>query len=162
MTRVVIFCLFLCGLVLVMNMSSYSDVKVNNSYFDFEKAKNAHFQHKADLLELAKIHKNAVSPKVSLDEGAVVVKTIIPLDTPQLQRAHKLYKQCISCHGKAGEGKKANKAPQIGGQMNWYITKQLSDMKAKLRINKNMATIMKKLSAEDIDDLAAYISKLPW
>ncbi|TGD48299.1 c-type cytochrome [Halobacteriovorax sp. Y22] len=87
---------------------------------------------------------------------------MIPLDTPQLERADKLYKQCIACHAKDGSGKAANKAPRIGGQMEWYIEKQLLDMKNGVRVNQQMLTIVKKLSPEDIADLAAYLSKIPW
>jgi len=162
MTRLVIFCLFLSGLALVMNLSSYNDIKVDNKRFDFKTAKAAHEKHLVELEELKKMHHEATTPKVVSDDVVIEVKPVIPLDTPQLVRADKLYKQCISCHGKTGEGKKANKAPKIGGQMGWYVEKQLSDMKAKVRINKNMASIVAKLSEEDIKDLSVYISKLPW
>lgn len=162
MARLVIFCLFLGGLALVMNFSSYNNVKVDNTYFDLAKKEAEHKKHLAELVELEKMHKEATTPKVITEEVASGPKTIIPLDTPQLERAHVLYKQCIACHGKAGEGKKANKAPKIGGQMGWYVKKQLADMKAKIRVNKNMASIVAKLSDEDIEDLSVYIAKLPW
>ena len=162
MTRLVIFCLFLGGLTLVMNLSSYNDVKIDNKRFDIKKAQEGHALHVKELKELAKMHLEATTPKVISDDVEIVEKTIIPLDTPQLVRPNKLYKQCISCHGKSGEGKKANKAPKIGGQMDWYVEKQLSDMKSKIRVNKNMATVVSKLSVEDIKDLSVFISKLPW
>jgi cytochrome c553 len=162
MSRVVVFCLFLGALAYVMNLSHYSDVKVNNAKFSFDEAKKKHEEHLKEVEELTKIHKEATAVKVISDDIIVEEKPLVVLDTPQLVRADKLYKQCISCHGKAGEGKKAQKAPKIGGQMQWYISKQLLDMKSGVRVNATMTSIVKKLSPEDIADLSAYVAKLPW
>ncbi len=72
-----------------------------------------------------------------------------------------LYKQCISCHGDKGDGNPAMKAPRISGQYDWYVLKQLQDMKgAKIRKNETMNPFLAKLSEQDMKDLAAYISKL--
>ncbi len=161
MYRLVLFSLTLVGLVLVMNLSGYQSVEVNNAKFDLKKAEAAHVAHLKEVAELAKKHAEVTAPPVMTDE-VIEEKTIIPLDTPQLVRADKLYKQCIACHGKDASGKAANKAPRIGGQMDWYIEKQLTDMKAGVRVNQQMLTIVKKLSPEDIADLAAYLSKIPW
>jgi len=162
MTRLVIFYLFLSGLAIVMNFSSYNDIKLDSDRFNMETAEKAHEAHVAELVELAKIHKEATTPKVISDDLIVEEKPLVELVTPSLVRADKLYKQCIACHGKGGEGKSANKAPGIGGQMDWYISKQLTDMREGVRVNQNMLSIVRKLSDEDIADLAAYVSKLPW
>lgn len=161
MYRLVMFALMLVGLVLVMNLSSYQSVEVNNAKYDFKKAQDAHVAHVKEVAELAKIHAEVTAPPAMTDE-VIEEKTIIPLDTPQLVRADKLYKQCIACHAKDASGKVANKAPRIGGQHEWYITKQLTDMKSGARVNQQMLTIVKKLTPEDIADLAAYLSKIPW
>jgi cytochrome c553 len=71
-----------------------------------------------------------------------------------------LYKQCILCHGEKGEGNLAQKAPMLSGQYDWYIIKQLEDTKAGRRKNPVMMSYVSKLSADDIKELAAYISKL--
>lgn len=72
-----------------------------------------------------------------------------------------LYKQCIMCHGERGEGNPAQKAPRISSQYDWYVLKQLQDMKAgKVRKNPVMSTYLAKLSEQDMQDLASYISKL--
>lgn len=72
-----------------------------------------------------------------------------------------LYKQCISCHGDKGDGNPAMKAPRISGQYDWYVLKQLQDMKGgKIRKNPTMNPFLAKLSEQDMKDLAAYISKL--
>lgn len=161
MTRLVIFCVFLSGLAIVMNFKSYKDIPLNSEKFDIDKATTNFEEHKKTLVELAHIHMEAITPKVASDE-VFEEKSLVELSTPSLVRADKLYKQCIACHGKGGEGKSANKAPMIGGQMDWYVVKQLTDMREGLRINQNMLSIVKKLSDEDISDLANYISKLPW
>jgi len=72
-----------------------------------------------------------------------------------------LYKQCITCHGDKGDGNPAMKAPRLSGQYDWYVLKQLQDMKAgKTRKNAAMNPFLAKLSEQDMKDLAAYISKL--
>jgi cytochrome c553 len=71
-----------------------------------------------------------------------------------------LYKQCILCHGEKGDGNPAQKAPRISGQYDWYIVKQLEDIKAGKRKNPIMNPFLSKLTPENFKDLAAYISKL--
>jgi cytochrome c553 len=71
-----------------------------------------------------------------------------------------LYKQCILCHGDKGDGNPAQKAPRISGQYDWYIIKQLEDIKAGKRKNPIMNPFLSKLTPQDFKDLAAYISKL--
>lgn len=76
----------------------------------------------------------------------------------------KLYKKCISCHGKDGYGKKSQKAPSIAGQYDWYIEDQIKQIRDKKRTNKNtkkMYPFVKKLKDADIKALAEYISKMP-
>lgn len=78
-----------------------------------------------------------------------------------LKKGEELYKQCIICHGEKGEGNVAQKAPKLSGQYDWYVSKQLEDMKAlKVRKNAVMTPFLNKLSSEDMKDLALYISKL--
>lgn len=162
MTRLVVFCLFLVGLAAIMNLSDYSTIKVDNSRFDYDKRKAEHEAHVKEKLELEKQYAEAIKPKIISDDVVIEIKPLVELTSPQLERGHALYKQCIACHGVDGSGKSANKAPKIGGQMTWYLEKQLKDMKDLIRINKNMAPIVKKLSYEDIKDVAVYTSKLPW
>ena len=78
-----------------------------------------------------------------------------------MARGGELYKQCIACHGDKGDGNPAQKAPRLSGQHDWYILKQLQDMKAGVtRKNPVMTPFLSKLSEQDMKDLAAYISKL--
>ena len=72
-----------------------------------------------------------------------------------------LYKQCIACHGDKGQGNPDQKAPRIAGQHDWYIAKQIQDIKAGVtRKNPVMIPFVSKLTEQDMKDLAAYISKL--
>jgi cytochrome c553 len=74
----------------------------------------------------------------------------------------KLYKKCISCHGKKGMGKKSQKAPMIAGQYAWYIETQVKAIRDKKRVSKNtkkMYPFVKKLTDDQIKELAGYISK---
>ena len=72
-----------------------------------------------------------------------------------------LFKQCIACHGNKGEGNPAQKAPRIAGQYDWYILKQIQDIKAGVaRKNPVMIPFVSKLSEQDMKDLASHISKL--
>ena len=75
-----------------------------------------------------------------------------------------LYQKCIACHGADGFGKKSQQAPMIAGQYSWYVTKQVKDIKNKVRENSNtnkMLPFVKNLSDQEIENLAAYIELLP-
>lgn len=74
-----------------------------------------------------------------------------------------LFKKCVSCHGKDGYGNKAQKAPLIAGQYDWYVKAQVMHIRDGERANKNskkMYPFVKKLSDNEIEDLAAYISTM--
>jgi cytochrome c553 len=77
-----------------------------------------------------------------------------------VEKGASLYKKCIVCHGKNGEGKRSQKAPKIGGQYDWYLFQQLKDIKSMVRKNDVMMPYVKKLSDQDFKDLSAYISLL--
>ena len=71
-----------------------------------------------------------------------------------------LYATCIQCHGDNGEGNPAQKGPKISGQHDWYIIKQVTEIKSGVRKNPEMLPFALKLSEQDIKDLAAYIVTL--
>lgn len=158
MTRLIVFLSVLTGFVLALVLYSYKSLPVSNEKFNL-KAAEEKFHTKEALVH------SLLAPKEKVEEVEVEVKEYAPvvdLNTPQLVAGHKLYTQCISCHGKGGEGKASQKAPFIGGQFDWYIEKQLVDMKAGVRSNPVMNAVLKGLSPQDMKDLAAYVSKLPW
>lgn len=160
MGRLVFFILTLAGLAAVYSLRTYQDIEVDNKRFDFEKAKESHAAKVKQIAELEEMRKALYAPKITVMETEEE-KPLVVLDTPELERGAELYKKCIVCHGKRGEGKKAQNAPAIGGQYDWYVVTQLNNMKNKTRINKIMDPYINKLEAKEFSDLAAYISKLP-
>jgi len=165
MTRIVAFGAFLLGLVLVLNLRNHhtehamhgeSGESKKIERFDFEKTKQEHEKQMAE-------HARLTAPAQEVAEVEVkVAGPLVELTTPELQRGSELYKKCIACHGSDGNGKKAQNAPRIGGQHDWYITLQLNNMKNKVRINKVMDPFVSRLSDQDMKDLGTYISKIPW
>ena len=69
-----------------------------------------------------------------------------------------LAKKCAACHGKEGEGKKDN--PKIAGMDESAFIQAMADYKSGAKENKAMNGAAKKLSDEDIANLAAYYSSL--
>ncbi|NOT77926.1 MAG: cytochrome c [Bacteriovoracaceae bacterium] len=70
-----------------------------------------------------------------------------------------LFASCISCHGDLGMGSASLKAPKLAGQHDWYIIKQLTEIKSGVRKISDSSPY-KGLSDQDIKDLAAYIVTL--
>ena len=72
---------------------------------------------------------------------------------------------CVNCHGQKGKGKDPNNHvfPIIGGQHKEYLAKQLRDFRAASRTNdpaNMMMDIAKKLSEDEIEAVASYLSSL--
>jgi cytochrome c553 len=64
---------------------------------------------------------------------------------------------CAACHGP--DGNSINPEwPRLAGQEPSYILKQLHDFQAGRRSNELMSPMAKPLSAQDMEDLAAYFS----
>ncbi len=90
-----------------------------------------------------------------------------PLETPlsadQITAAKKLYKKkCRACHGK-GALKPLKNYPVIAGQNKAYIIAQVNDVKNKIRKNgkiKSMYPMVKKLTDDQIELLASYLSQI--
>ncbi len=69
---------------------------------------------------------------------------------------------CVTCHGKVGEGK-GNLFPRIGGQHLDYLAKTLRDFRSGERTSDRsgmMAPLAKKMTDEQIDAVAEYLSGL--
>lgn len=160
MTRVMMFIVAATLILGVIGLGSYTKIPVNNERFSYEAQKEKH-EAKVALHEELEEKLNA-EPAEEVEEEVVEEGPVVVLDTPQLEKGHALYQKCISCHGKKGEGKKAQKAPRLGGQMAWYITSSLKAMKDGTRPNKVMNPYLKKLEEQDFIDLGVYISKMPW
>lgn len=158
MARLIYFLIFIGGLVFVMNISNYDKAEVTNNKFDFEKTAEANKKKAEEIAKLME-HKEEKEEKV---EVKVAAGPLVELSTPELQNGNDLYKKCVVCHGKRGEGKASQKAPSIGGQHAWYLNTQITNMQKGIRVNKIMNPYIAKLSAQDISDLSEYISKLPY
>ena len=97
---------------------------------------------------------------------------------PDHLKGRKLFrkKACATCHGKRGMGKaklkegklklKITAGPRIAGLNEKYILEQLLAIQGKdkkkvrkTKFTKSMRTRIKKLSKEDFQNLAAYVSK---
>ena len=86
-----------------------------------------------------------------------------PLSDEQVAAAKKLYKKkCRTCHGK-GALKPLKGYPVLAGQNRAYIAAQVKDVRDKIRKNgkiKIMYPMVKKLTDDQIDLLASYLSQI--
>jgi cytochrome c553 len=67
--------------------------------------------------------------------------------------------QCQACHGLDGVGKMLD-VPNIGGESDFYLGKQLRAFRSGERQHEQMSIVASGLSDEDIDDLAAYYASI--
>ncbi len=67
--------------------------------------------------------------------------------------------KCAVCHGLDGLAKIAE-APNLAGQNENYLIKQLEAFKDGERNNEMMSIVIKDLTQSDIEDLAAYYSAI--
>jgi cytochrome c553 len=67
-------------------------------------------------------------------------------------------KRCAACHGADGKGRKDN--PPLAGMDPEKFTKAMAEYKEGARDHKMMTALAKKLSDEDIANLAAYYASL--
>jgi len=75
------------------------------------------------------------------------------------QRGKKLSNTCAACHGEKGIS--PNPVwPNLAGQKQQYLFLQLKAFKSGERKNELMSPLMKDLSEQDMQDLAAYYSQL--
>jgi cytochrome c553 len=83
---------------------------------------------------------------------------------PNIENGKKLFRNCALCHSPEGWGNPSGRFPQIAGQHQKVIIKQLADIRAKNRDNPTMypfarSTYLKGPQA--MADIAAYVSRLP-
>ena len=75
----------------------------------------------------------------------------------------KVMAKCQSCHGKDGLGRAmpvGGEAPNIAGQKYDYLVHSLMAYKAGERKSSTMSLVVKKLSDEDIANVAAYYAAI--
>ena len=71
-----------------------------------------------------------------------------------------LSQKCVMCHGASGEGNPSMKAPKISGMAVGDFTKAIKEYKDGTRSGMMMQMSVKKLSEQDVADLAEYYSSL--
>jgi cytochrome c553 len=113
-----------------------------------------------------------LSPDDMADLGAFfdsLKNTGLEADPSYWQAGEKLYRggdaaraipACMACHGPTGAGNEPAKFPALRGQQSVYVSKQLNDYASGARTtgpNGIMETIAKRLSPEDIRNVASYI-----
>ncbi len=82
-----------------------------------------------------------------------------PHDAESVARGTKVATQCTACH--ITQGSNDTSFPNLAGQINAAIYKQLADFKAGHRTNAIMQPIATMLDEQTMHDLAAYYSSLP-
>src|ERR1700734_138606 len=100
------------------------------------------------------------------------VNTGLEADPSYWQAGEKLYRggdkdrgipACMACHGPTGAGNEPGKFPALRGQHSEYIVKQLNDYVSGARPpgpGGIMPVIAKRLSPEDMRDIASYVQGL--
>jgi cytochrome c553 len=98
-----------------------------------------------------------------------LTNTGLEADPSYWQAGEKLYRggdtaraipACMACHGPTGRGNEPAKFPALRGQQSVYVVKQLNDYASGARTtgpNGIMQTIAKRLSPEDMRNLASYL-----
>ena len=84
--------------------------------------------------------------------------------TPNHEHGMEVFEVCTACHMTEGWGSEDGTFPQLAGQHQKVIIKQLADIRAKNRDNPTMypfALPQEIGGAQSIADVAEYISKLP-
>jgi cytochrome c553 len=114
----------------------------------------------------------ALSPDDYADLGAYfdsLTNTGLESDPSYWQAGEKLFRggdqsrgipACMACHGPTGAGNEPAKFPALRGQHSVYVVKQLNDYASAARTtgpNGVMQTIAKRLSPDDMRNLAAYV-----
>src|SRR6202521_2436869 len=113
-----------------------------------------------------------LTPNDMADLGAYfdsLTNTGLEADPSFWQAGEKLYRggdqaravpACMACHGPTGRGNEPAKFPALRGQQSVYVMKQLNDYPWGARTpgpNGVMPTISKRLSPDDIRNLASYL-----
>ena len=114
----------------------------------------------------------SLSPDDMADIGAYfnsLPNTGLEADPSFWQAGEKLYRggdagrqipACMACHGPTGRGNDPAKFPALRGQQSGYVVKQLNDYASGTRNtgpNGVMQTVAKRLTPDDIRNLASYI-----
>jgi len=95
--------------------------------------------------------------------NAMNVEKIDALDlVGDAQNGELAYQQCSACHLPSGSGQPDGTFPQLAGQHETVLIKQIADIRAGRRDNPVMHPFsMKLIDAQEMADVAAYLQGLP-
>lgn len=100
-----------------------------------------------------------ISPIPGPSNVIVTAQMMHPADSLSIGRGATLAMQCTMCHGIRGMSRADS--PNLAGQFDAAIYKQLRDFKSGHRKSVTMQPLMANLSDQDMRDLAAYYTYLP-
>jgi cytochrome c553 len=111
------------------------------------------------LLALVSLPLAAQQPQTASDELRDVLRV-----EPVLRDGVQVFKACVACHGRDGNGTPNGNVPVIAEQHQRVIAKQLVDYRHADRWDVNMEEVVGRhnlAGPRDIGDVSAYIASLP-
>jgi len=113
----------------------------------------------AGLVRPATLAAQPVKPDFKTSEVIVTPQMMGPTDTVSIGRGATLALRCTMCHG--ARGLSEADSPNLAGQYETAVYKQLQDYKTGARTSAVMSPRVTDLSDQDMRDLAAYFAYLP-
>ena len=159
MGRITVLLIFSTLIIVVLNLKSGQNLQVEKKFFNLD---NYEKSYDAEQTLISELTSPKVEEKEIVEEVIENLEPVIELTTDSQKRGQKLYSKCITCHGKHGTGKKSQKAPKLAGQYSWYIADKIKQMQDGIWENKVMYPYIKKLSAQDREDLGNFLSAYKW
>ena len=101
----------------------------------------------------------APARRVALGAVAVMIAFPSPAIPGDAAAGRVKTRACVTCHGVDGMSRVPS-APNLAGQNEWYLAKQLSDYRSGKRTHRFMSIVARNLSDADIDDLAAWYASI--
>jgi cytochrome c553 len=100
--------------------------------------------------------------KMRILVAACAALVAIPAHSADVAKGEQLAQaQCVACHGKDFFSPVDPSYPKLAGQYPDYLEKALRDYQTGARKNPIMAGLAKPLTRADIQNVAAYLSRLP-
>lgn len=96
--------------------------------------------------------------------GLPMVGNIVKGQGNDLARGRQLYERdCVACHGAAGEGQAARHVPMLAAQHYPYLLRELGMIRDGARGNSNpaMAALVKGYATADLQAVADFLAQLP-
>ncbi|NQY86705.1 MAG: cytochrome c4 [Colwellia sp.] len=120
----------------------------------------AYFSVQKRVSEQAAASDDSSAPAATASAGSVAIVTSTSakaIYAGDVKSGHEKSAMCASCHGADGNSLIAM-YPKLAGQSANYIAKQLADFKSGNRVDPVMVGMVAALSAQDMNDLAAYFA----